>query len=333
MSKNHSFAMYMTNINNVNMFNNGTLHYNLTLPTKLDSNKNIEDKINFVKIHKEAIKIIQWFEPILLSIYGSPDPFSKFDDFEYKNFFSPVSQRCAVSRYIGIGTYNTDTMTPGKILTIPIESHPKFNDNEWWFNKYYKNCAYKKRKEIGLDINFNKHYSHGIEIRFFDYIEQPDKLFESFEFIIYLMDVILDNENDTKNILNPITNNLWNELTFGLMTLGNKYHINNQIINFFNEILNIDIVSTVLVSELYYQIYWKLKIKYSEIKIDNLYDCRNSHNEYKIKFVPKGNFSKLCLNEQQINIQNKYIDEYIENNIIKNKIDFDGNCIKCCVIN
>ncbi len=97
ISQNYPFAMYMTNLNNVSMFNNGTLHYNITLPTKLDQDKNIVNKKQFVQIHKEAIKIIQWFEPLLITVYGSGDPFSKCEDFEFKKLFSPVSQRCAVS--------------------------------------------------------------------------------------------------------------------------------------------------------------------------------------------------------------------------------------------
>jgi DNA-directed RNA polymerase subunit beta' len=44
MTDNNPFAIYMTNINNVAMFNNGTLHYNITLPTELDNNKKIVDK-------------------------------------------------------------------------------------------------------------------------------------------------------------------------------------------------------------------------------------------------------------------------------------------------
>jgi hypothetical protein len=349
MKKNYPFAMYMTNLNNVSMFNNGTFHFNITLPTKLDSDRNIEDKKKFIKIHNEAIKIIQWFEPILIAIYGSPDPFALYNDFSHANLFSPVSQRCAVSRYIGIGTYDTDKMIPGKILTIPIETHPEFNNYEWWFNKYYTNCAYNKLKEIGLDINFNKHYSHGIEIRFFDYINQTDKLFESFEFIIYLMDVILD-LNENKNITNPIKNNLWNDLTYGIMTLGNQYYIQDEIINLFNEMLNIKIEPNILVNEIYYQIYWKLKIKFNDIEFENTNTNLENLSNLKTIFVPKGKFSKLCLSKQEINVNCKYIDEIInqikkknsnvENNIENIEINIENIetniennfCNSCCLI-
>jgi len=338
MKKNHPFAIYMTNLNNVNMFNNGTLHFNITLPTKLDSSGNIENKQNFIQIHKEAIKIIQWLEPLIITVYGSADPFSLCDNFEYKKLFSLVSQRCAVSRYIGIGTYDTNKMTPGKILTIPIETHPHYSKNNWWFNKYYTNCAYNKLKEIGLDINFNKHYAHGIEIRFFDYINQNDKLYESFEFIIYLMDIILDlNENnEKKNITNPITNDLWNELTFGIMSLGQEYNIKDEIIIFLNDILDIKIEPSVSVIQVYYQIYWQLKIKFNEIKFNNSSIGQQNNSGYLTTFIPKGKFSKLCLSQQQINIKNKYIDDFINREIIKNTLETNLNtnygCNNCCVI-
>ena len=45
-------------------------------------------------------------------------------DYPNSNKFSNCSQRNAVSRYISIGIYDTDTMEPGKILTKPLNSIP-----------------------------------------------------------------------------------------------------------------------------------------------------------------------------------------------------------------
>ena len=118
---NHPFATYMTNINNISMFNNGTIHYNITLPTRLNDSCRIENYDKFVDDHKKAIKIIQWLEPFLIAIYGSPDPFSQMEDYSKKKYYSKSSQRCAISRYIGIGTYNSDDMCKGKILTKSID--------------------------------------------------------------------------------------------------------------------------------------------------------------------------------------------------------------------
>lgn len=53
METNNPFAIYMTNINNISMFNNGTLHYNITLPTKLNNKCNIENSEKFINDHKK----------------------------------------------------------------------------------------------------------------------------------------------------------------------------------------------------------------------------------------------------------------------------------------
>ena len=121
----------------MSMFNNGTLHYNITLPTQLNENKLIKDKDKFYKDHQLAIKIIQWFEPFIISIYNTPDYFSTLENYEKKEMYSKCSQRCAISRYIGIGTYDSDLMLSGKILTTSGDIF--FNNNNWWYNKYHQN--------------------------------------------------------------------------------------------------------------------------------------------------------------------------------------------------
>jgi hypothetical protein len=111
---NHPFVMSLTNFGKCSIFNNMTYHFNFTLPTKLDKNCNIENMDIFLQQHKNAIHFIQSVEPIIISIYGSGDILSNCKDYILTN----CSQRCAKSRYIGIGTYNTDTMQKGKILQI-----------------------------------------------------------------------------------------------------------------------------------------------------------------------------------------------------------------------
>jgi hypothetical protein len=68
-------------------------------------------------------------------------------------------------------------MEKGKILNI---STNKFNGYEnWWYNKIHENSIYNKLDNIGLDINFNKQFNHGIEIRFFDHIQNKKLLIGS----------------------------------------------------------------------------------------------------------------------------------------------------------
>ena len=76
-------------------------------------------------------------------------------------------------------------METGKILVTEIDNFPDY----FWYNKYHKTSAYNKLEKNGLDINFNKHYTHGIEIRFFDHMSNPRLIRESFEFIVNLIDL------------------------------------------------------------------------------------------------------------------------------------------------
>ena len=70
-------------------------------------------------------------EPLIISIYGTPDPFSYIvqsknsinqDIINNSLLFSSCSQRCAVSRYISLGTYDTTIMKIGKLLVDDISN-------------------------------------------------------------------------------------------------------------------------------------------------------------------------------------------------------------------
>jgi hypothetical protein len=141
MEKNHPFTVHLTNLNNVAIFNNGTLHYNITLPTQLNEKKIVKDKIKFFKDHKKAIKIIQWLEPFIICVYNTPDYFSTLENYKNKDMYSKCSQRCAVSRYISIGTYDADLMLTGKILTISSDIFS--NNDNWWYNNIIKKVDMK----------------------------------------------------------------------------------------------------------------------------------------------------------------------------------------------
>ena len=288
MEKNHPFTIHMTNINNIAIFNNGTLHYNITLPTLLN-NKVIVDNNKFINIHKEAIKLIQWFEPFLIAIYNTSDPFSILKN-KINLDISSSSQRCAISRYIGIGTYDSDKMEKGKLLSVPISNFD--NCNNWWYNKFHENSVYTKLDNLGLDINFNKHYNHGIELRIFDFISDNKLLKESFEFIIYLMDYVLEIEEN--NIINPIYNESWNNITYKLIKDSKNAILTDDEIEFYEKLLNINIKNLLInkyTKDIYYSIYFNLLTKYNIIEL-------NDNNSYKI--IPSGKFSKLTLNTKII---------------------------------
>ena len=215
MRKNHPFAMYLTNLSQINMFNNGTMHFNLTLPTQLDGSCNIVDLDDFVQQHKRAIHAIQWLEPLIVAVYGYPDPFSTLEKMPL--CFSKASQRCAVSRYIGLGTYDTDMMATGKCNTIPLPPHAE----QRWFP-----LTYLKLPEMGLDINFRKHHNHGIELRCLDHMEDPGSIRELWILLIHLMDLVL--ESPTGFLMKPTENPVWIELTRQCMMHGPTYVLTEQ---------------------------------------------------------------------------------------------------------
>jgi hypothetical protein len=228
---NHPFAIYLTNFHNIGIFNNGTLHFNITLPTKLGEDGKIADRTEFIKIHRNYIKLIQFMEPFFLAKYGSPDKFSTIPC-EYSKLFSACSQRCAVSRYIGIGTYDTDSMKTGKLLQDDSSLFDVVTKDYGWYNQYYQNCAYTKGEKMGYDINFNKHYNHGVEIRFFDHIADDDKINDALEDLIYLGDWSLEN-----NIIdNPIKSATWNGLVVKCMRQGKNTHLNFEELELYNSI-------------------------------------------------------------------------------------------------
>jgi hypothetical protein len=291
MEQNHPFSTFMTNFKNVTMFNNGTLHYNITLPTQLNAKCKIQKMKKFIETHKKAIKIIQWMEPFIMAVYGSPDPFSNMTQYQNKNLFTNSSQRGAISRYIGIGTYNTDEMIKGKLLSKPISELACNRLEYWWFNEFYKNNAYTKLDEIGVDINFNKHYNHGIEIRFLEHIHDKAKLQESFEFIIYLMDLILENSKfDTLD--NPMFNKLWNNVVLKSIINGKNGILTTEETQMYATIFDMAIYNT-QINDIYYEIYHELIVRYN--KIDK-HPSIPFNNKYTL--IPIGTFSKKTLNTQ-----------------------------------
>jgi hypothetical protein len=48
-SENHPFAIFVSNNENYSVFNNMTYHFNLTIPTELNKDGEIKDKVDFIK--------------------------------------------------------------------------------------------------------------------------------------------------------------------------------------------------------------------------------------------------------------------------------------------
>ncbi|XWV25571.1 hypothetical protein QJ856_gp0183 [Tupanvirus deep ocean] len=186
---NYGLVQFTTNTSNIATFNNGTYHINVTIPTKLDDNANIADPTLFEKQHKNAIRLLKWLEPLMISIYGSPDVFSFEDDGKY----SAGSLRLTASRYISIGTYDTVLMKKGKLLQDSKTNMHVYLYKKSWYNQIYKMTDYIQGDQIGYDINYSKHYNAGIEFRILDYFPE-EALMDIMNFIILLLDHSLENE-------------------------------------------------------------------------------------------------------------------------------------------
>jgi hypothetical protein len=193
---NEPFAVHLTNQKNVAMFNNGTIHINLTLPTRLGW-RGITPFCwrKFRRQHQRLARFIQWLEPALIAVYGSGDPLARVSD-----RYAAGSQRVAVSRYIGLGVYDTEKMETGKILQIPRDRYGPLP----WYDWLYERCDYYKLENIGLDLNFNKHGVHGLELRFFDQMPY-DKLEEIMRGLVLVMDASLK----IKKVADPRVCKVW----------------------------------------------------------------------------------------------------------------------------
>jgi hypothetical protein len=185
------------------MFNNGTIHVNVTLPTRLGWNREPLWWDDFVEKHRRLARLVQWLEPLWVACYGSGDPFAtRATKPETRALFAAGSQRLAVSRYIGVGTYDTDTMPRGKILQVP---RPGVGSGEIpWYDWLYARTAYAPLAVIGLDLNFNKHGAHGLELRFFDQMPM-----ESLRAVLCQLVVLMDVALASRTVPDPRRHPAW----------------------------------------------------------------------------------------------------------------------------
>lgn len=233
-SYNHGFVKYLTNKNNLGICNSGTYHLNITLPCViLIDGMKIEDEKKFNSIHKTAIKYIQWIEPLLIGLYGTPDILSCIS-----KDYCRGSLRIMMSRYIGLGTYDSDSMERGK----------KLNDFDYkengkhYFNDLHKNKnieeginIYNPPDKIGYDINFNKFKNHGIELRIFDYFPE-----EYLEDILNFIILVCQHSIYNKNVKKPQNSEIWNKMAKLCMHEGSDTVITEEIYSNLIELFGIN---------------------------------------------------------------------------------------------
>jgi hypothetical protein len=121
-----------------------------------------------------------------------------------------------VSRYIGLGIYDTEKMAPGKILQIARSAAGPLP----WYDWLHEHCDYYKLENIGLDLNFNKHGAHGLELRFFD--QMP---YESLEEVLRGLVLVMDAALHMKNVEKPQGNNDWISAAGQALMLGRGWNV------------------------------------------------------------------------------------------------------------
>ncbi len=228
--------MFMSNQKNLVLFNNGTFHFHITLPT-LTEDSRIVDYAAFDTAHHKAIYLLQWFEPLFIATLGSPDIMSVISDkFGMDEKFAGGSMRNAMSRYTGVGTYHK-SMPKGKVLTYPVEEFRKIltfkkEENIWWRDRIESELSYELLNDVGLDFNREKLYQSGYEFRSFD--EFPTEYLPEVLHAIVLISEHAQHIDEVEWASNHV---IWNNLVFKTLTQGFKSEMNveekNEILNVF----------------------------------------------------------------------------------------------------
>jgi hypothetical protein len=244
--KNYGFAVFMTNQNNIGIFNNGTYHINITLPTYLDKDAKIANPTLFETQHRNAARLFQWISPFLVAKYGSGDIFAGLAGKDTR--FPAGSQRLAASRYVSVGMYDTETMPRGKILTVPYT-----RVEERWYEKMYdaSGFAYNVLPELGIDINFNKHWNHGLELRIFDWFPES-QLDELLRLLIWMCDESLTHTA----IENPQHSTYWTTVLTNTIRYGKSAKLTSTEADVFARILQVPELHTANTITEAYQCIW-----------------------------------------------------------------------------
>ncbi len=229
--------MFMSNQKKLVLFNNGTFHFHITLPTLAEDSR-IVDYTAFDQAHHKAIYLLQWFEPLFIATLGSPDIMSVISDkFDMEEKFAGGSMRNAMSRYTGVGTYHK-SMPKGKVLTFPVDEFRKLlnfqkEENIWWRDRIESELCYELLSDVGLDFNREKLYQSGYEFRSFD--EFPTEYLPE---VLHAIVLISEHAQHEEEIEWASNNVIWNNLVFKTLTQGYKTEMNedekNEIVRVFN---------------------------------------------------------------------------------------------------
>lgn len=287
---NNGLNMFMTNQENLVLFNNGTYHFHITLPS-LTEDSRIVDYNDFEKTHANAIYLLQWFEPFFIATLGSPDIMGVISDkFTLDKKFTLGSMRNAMSRYIGVGTYNK-AMPKGKILTYNVDEFRKLlkfekEENIWWRDQIEADMEYEMLSELGLDFNQEKMYQSGFEFRSFD--EFPAEYLNDVLFSIIL---ICEHSLNLPDVQWGHDSAAWNNLVFKTLKMGYLAEIDeaekNEVLNLLQlldpsdsnyETLKSEFEAIVMLDQFFFKILAVLHDKYKDnnVCLDAMYGQKTS---------------------------------------------------------
>ncbi|MNJ94916.1 hypothetical protein D3C87_126200 [compost metagenome] len=313
---NNGLNMFMTNQENLVLFNNGTYHFHITLPS-LTENSRIVDYNDFDKIHANAIYLLQWFEPFFIATLGSPDIMGVISDkYNLDKKLTLGSMRNAMSRYIGVGTFNK-VMPKGKILTYKVDEFRKLlkfekEENIWWRDQIEAYMEYELLSDVGLDFNQEKMYQSGFEFRSFD--EFPAEYLNDVLFSIIL---ICEHSLNLPNIQWGHDSIAWNNLVFKTLKMGYLTEISeiekNEVLNLLQLLqpsdsnyntLKLEFDAIIMLDEFFFKILTVLHDKYKDNNV-----CLDSMYGQKTSSPPKwDNFNKF-----QIERHLQQIEPFCEN--------------------
>jgi hypothetical protein len=228
--RNEPWATYLTAPRSVSMFNNGTVHVNVTLPTRLGWDRRPLWPRHFLEEHRCLARLIQWMEPLWVARFGSGDPFAAAGVDVSGRRFAAGSQRLAVSRYVGLGTFDTETMVAGKILQVSRTVAGPLP----WYDWLAERTGYTRLDYVGLDLNYNKHWSHGLEIRLFD--QMPVAALRTvLEEIVVLCDVARTRVAAGRMMPNPRRSAAWQVAAGAAILEGEGWRVEPEFVNEFCE--------------------------------------------------------------------------------------------------
>ncbi|MFV8342023.1 hypothetical protein [Flavobacterium sp. XS2P39] len=287
---NNGLNMFMTNQENLVLFNNGTYHFHITLPS-LTEDSRIVDYNAFDKTHANAIYLLQWFEPFFIATLGSPDIMGVISDtYSLDKKFTLGSMRNAMSRYIGVGTFNK-SMPKGKILTYKVDDFRKLlkfekEENIWWRDQIEVDMEYELLSDVGLDFNQEKMYQSGFEFRSFD--EFPAEYLNDVLFSIIL---ICEHSLNLPNIQWGHDSVAWNNLVFKTLKMGYLAEINeaekNEVLDLLKLLnpsdsnyntLKSEFEAIVMLDQFFFKILAVLHDKYKDnnVCLDSMYGQKTS---------------------------------------------------------